>query len=227
GTLFLDEIGEMALHLQVKLLRVLQERSFERVGGSKSLKVDIRIVAATNKDLKEEVEKGNFREDLYYRLDVLHIHLPPLRERMDDIPLLVGHFLKKNRTRLDLPGLEISPNALRVLTTLPWEGNVRELENTIERAAILCTGNRIEPEDVAGPDTPGLHKAAQWNVDFDPEGLFPAGTPLPEIMNGIEKKLVKEAMKNAGHVQTRAAETLGITKSLLQYKIKKFRLPKK
>ncbi|MCK5231905.1 MAG: sigma-54-dependent Fis family transcriptional regulator [Desulfobulbaceae bacterium] len=227
GTLFLDEIGEMALHLQVKLLRVLQERSFERVGGSKSLKVDIRIVAATNKDLKEEVEKGNFREDLYYRLDVLHIHLPPLRERMDDIPLLVGHFLKKNRTRLDLPDLEISPNALRVLTTLPWEGNVRELENTIERAAILCTGNRIEPEDVAGPDTPGLHKAAQWNVDFDPEGLFPAGTPLPEIMNGIEKKLVKEAMKNAGHVQTRAAETLGITKSLLQYKIKKFRLPKK
>lgn len=226
GTLFLDEIGEMALPLQVKLLRVLQERSFERVGGSKTLNVDIRIVAATNKDLKEEVEKGNFREDLYYRLNVLHIHLPPLRERIDDIPLLVGHFLEKNKARLDRPDIEISPEALRILMTLPWEGNIRELENTIERAAILYTGDRIGPEDV-GPDTPGHYKATSWNIDFDPAGLFPADTPLPEIMNGIEKKLVKEALENAGYVQTRAAEALGITKSLLQYKIKKFRLPKK
>ncbi len=226
GTLFLDEIGEMALPLQVKLLRVLQERNFERVGGSKTLNVDIRIVAATNKDLKEEVEKGNFREDLYYRLNVLHIHLPPLRERIDDIPLLVGHFLEKNKARLARPDIKISPEALRILMTLPWEGNIRELENTIERAAILCTGDRIEPEDV-GPDTPGLYEATSWNIDFDPAGLFPADTPLPEIMNGIEKKLVKEALENAGYVQTRAAEALGITKSLLQYKIKKFRLPKK
>ncbi|MEA2083152.1 MAG: sigma-54 dependent transcriptional regulator [Thermodesulfobacteriota bacterium] len=226
GTLFLDEIGEMALTLQVKLLRVLQERNFERVGGSKTLNVDIRIVAATNKDLKEEVEKGNFRYDLYYRLNVLHIHLPPLRERIDDIPLLVGHFLEKNKAGLNRPNLEISPEALHILMTLPWEGNVRELENTIERAAILCTGDRIEPEDV-GPDTPGLHEATPWNIDFDTAGLFPADTPLPEIMNGIEKKLVKEALGNAGYVQTRAAEALGITKSLLQYKIKKFRLPKK
>ncbi len=226
GTLFLDEIGEMALPLQVKLLRVLQERNFERVGGSKTLDVDIRIVAATNKDLKEEVEKGNFREDLYYRLNVLHIHLPPLRERIDDVPLLVGHFLEKNKARLARPDIKISPEALRILMTLPWEGNIRELENTIERAAILCTGDRIEPEDV-GPDTPGLYEATSWNIDFDSAGLFPADTPLPEIMNGIEKKLVKEALENAGYVQTRAAEALGITKSLLQYKIKKFRLPKK
>ena len=226
GTLFLDEIGEMALPLQVKLLRVLQERNFERVGSSKTINVDIRIVAATNKDLKKEVEKGNFREDLYYRLNVLHIHLPPLRERIDDIPLLVGHFIEKNKARLDRPDIEISPEALRILMTLPWEGNIRELENTIERAAILCTGDRIEPEDV-GPDTPGLYEATSWNIDFDPTGLFPTDTPLPEIMNGIEKKLVKEALENAGYVQTRAAETLGITKSLLQYKIKKFRLPKK
>ena len=141
GTLFLDEIGEMALSLQSKLLRIIQERTFQRVGGTQEQKVDVRIVAATNKDLKEEVEAGRFREDLYYRLNVLHVHLPPLRERIEDIPLLAEHFVSKFGRRLNKPELKISPATLRFLTTLPWVGNVRELENTIERAAILCRNN--------------------------------------------------------------------------------------
>ncbi len=148
GTLFLDEIGEMALPLQAKLLRILQEKTFQRVGGTHEQKVDVRIVAATNKDLKEEVEAGRFREDLYYRLNVLHLHLPPLRERPDDIPLLVEHFVGKFARQLNKPDLKVSPAALRFLTTLSWEGNVRELENTIERASILCINSTINPEDV-------------------------------------------------------------------------------
>ena len=226
GTLFLDEIGDIPLPLQAKLLRVLQERSFERVGGTKSLTVDVRFITATNKDLKDEVEKGRFREDLYYRLNVVHIHLPPLRERKDDIPLLIAHFIAKYEKSLGQSGLEISSAALRFLTSLPWEGNVRELENIIERAAILCTDNRIEPEDVQ-PDTVAAvdNGPPQLAADFD--RLIPSGTVLPDALNSIEKNLVKRALEEADHVQARAAENLGITKSLLQYKMKKYGLQKK
>ena len=166
GTLFLDEIGEMSPSLQAKLLRVLQERSFERVGGNKSLHVDVRILTATNRDLKDEVDKGSFREDLYYRLNVIHIHLPPLRERVDDIPRLVTFFLEKNGKQLNKKNLGISPEALRLLVSLPWEGNVRELENTIERAAILCNNDRIEPEDVQ-PDSIDLTNTQEWSSGLD------------------------------------------------------------
>ena len=131
GTLFLDEIGDIPLSLQAKLLRVLQERSFERVGGVKPIKVDVRIITATNRDLKDEVDKTHFREDLYYRFNVLHIHLPPLRERADDIPMLTEHFINKFAKLLDKPDLKISGDALRYLTGLPWEGNVRELETPL------------------------------------------------------------------------------------------------
>lgn len=226
GTLFLDEIGEMPLPLQPKLLRVLQEQIFERVGGSQSLHVDVRIVAATNKDLKEEVEKGTFREDLYYRLNVLHIHLPPLRERTDDIPMLVSHFIAKQAKQLNRPNLEISPEALRFLNSLPWEGNIRELENTIERAAILCSGDRIKPEDVQ-PDSVNPHETSQWNGTLDIDPLIPLDSRLPEVLDIIEKKMVHRALERAGNVQTRAAEFLGITKSLLQYKMKKYGMHKK
>jgi len=225
GTLFLDEIGDIPLPLQAKLLRVLQERSFERVGGSKAISVDVRIISATNKELKDEVEQGRFREDLYYRLNVVHIHLPPLRERLDDIPLLTAHFIAKYEKSIGRPGLEISPDALRFLTTLPWEGNVRELENTIERAAILCSNNRIEPEDVQ-PEK-GQTELFQWSSGIDIEGLIPSGLILPEAMDDIEKKLVQRALEEADYVQARAAENLGITKSLLQYKMKKHGLQKK
>ncbi|NLX17870.1 MAG: sigma-54-dependent Fis family transcriptional regulator [Desulfobulbus sp.] len=225
GTLFLDEIGEMSAQLQAKLLRVLQEKSFERVGGSTTQNVDIRILAATNKDLKDEVDKGNFREDLYYRLNVIHIHLAPLRERVDDIPALVTHFLEKNSRNLGKE-LDISPEALRLLVSLPWEGNVRELENTIERAAILCSGNRIEPEDVQ-PDSTELSPSHDWSKGLELSQFIPEHLSLSEVLNGIEEKLVRKALEDNFYVQARAAEQLGITKSLLQYKMKKYSLQRR
>lgn len=225
GTLFLDEIGEMPLSLQAKLLRVLQERSFERVGGNQSLHVDVRIIAATNKDLRDEVDKGDFREDLYYRLNVIHIHMPPLRERVDDIPMLVTYFMEKNSARLERK-LEISPDAVRLLVSLPWEGNVRELENTIERAAILCNDDRIKPEDVQ-PDSSALYHAGEWSSSLDLNQFIPNDLPLADVLNGIEEKLVRQALEEAHYVQARAAEKLGITKSLLQYKMKKYKLQRK
>ena len=225
GTLFLDEIGEMPPQLQAKLLRVLQEKTFERVGGSVTQNVDVRILAATNKDLKDEVEKGSFREDLYYRLNVIHIHLVPLRERVDDIPALVAHFIEKNSKTLGKQ-LDISPDALRLLVTLPWEGNVRELENTIERAAILCSGDKIEPEDVQ-PDSSQLHDAQEWSTGLELNQFIPENLSLAEILNGIEEKLVRQALEEAANVQARAAEQLGITKSLLQYKMKKYKIKRK
>jgi len=225
GTLFLDEIGEMALSLQAKLLRILQEKTFQRVGGAQEQKVDVRIVAATNKDLKAEVEAGRFREDLYYRLNVLHLHLPPLRERLDDIPLLAEHFVSKFARQLNQPELKISPTTLRFLTTLPWEGNIRELENTIERASILCVNNTIFPEDVQ-PDGSSAKVEAPLSQSFNPDDLVPPGTALPDMLDAIEEKALRNALIKADFVQTKAAEALGITKSLLQYKMKKFRIKK-
>ena len=226
GTLFLDEIGDIPLTLQAKLLRVLQERSFERVGGSRLLSVDVRIITATNREVRDEVEKGRFREDLYYRLNVVHIHLPPLRERIDDIPVLTAHFIAKFAKLLDRPNLEISAEALRFLMTLPWEGNIRELENTIERAAILCSGNRIEPEDVQ-PDSGGRPAQVRLGPEIDIERLIPPDAALSDVLDSIEERMVRRALENASGVQTRAAERLGITKSLLQYKMKKYGLQKK
>ncbi len=225
GTLFLDEIGEMDIALQAKLLRIIQEQTFERVGGSTELKVDVRILAATNKDLKEEVKQGNFREDLYYRLNVLNIHVPPLRERMDDIPLLARYFVENFSKQMDKPNLSISQEALGFLTTLPWDGNIRELENTIERASILCNHDTIEPEDVQ-PDTVTSNPpdiGSEINID----DLFRPDIRLPDILDAIEKKLLLRAMEQADYVQTQAANSLGITKSLLQYKMKKFSIKKK
>ncbi len=225
GTLFLDEIGEMPPQLQAKLLRVLQEKNFERVGGNVTHNVDVRILTATNKDLKDEVEKGHFREDLYYRLNVIHIHLAPLRERVDDIPALVTHFITKNSENLG-KNLEISHEALRLLVSLPWEGNVRELENTIERAAILCTGDRIEPEDVQ-PDSSELPSAHEWTTSLELNQFIPENLSLSEVLNGIEERLVRKALEDSGFIQARAAEQLGITKSLLQYKMKKYHLQRR
>jgi two-component system NtrC family response regulator len=225
GTLFLDEIGEMPPQLQAKLLRVLQEKNFERVGGNITQHVDVRILAATNKDLKDEVDKGHFREDLYYRLNVIHIHLSPLRDRIDDIPALVAHFIEKNSKNLGR-NLDLSPEALRLLVSLPWEGNVRELENTIERAAILCDGDIIEPEDVQ-PDSSELSTSHEWSTGLELNQFIPENLSLADVLNGIEEKLVRKALDDAAYVQARAAEQLGITKSLLQYKMKKYKLQRR
>lgn len=225
GTIFLDEIGEMPFALQAKMLRILQEKSFERIGGNTTLHADVRVVAATNKDLKEEVEQHRFREDLYYRLNVVHIILPPLRERLDDIPMLCDHFVKKYAKQAGRPDLQISSNTIRFLTTLPWDGNVRELENTLERATILCEGNTVEPEDVH-PAPESITAIGSTLPGFDLEQLVPSDAKLPDVLNEIEGKMVKRALEQTNHVQTKAAQLLGITKSLLQYKMKKFNIKK-
>jgi two-component system, NtrC family, response regulator len=219
GTLFMDEVAEMSQGLQVKLLRVLQEMEFERVGGNRTIKVDVRVVAASNRDLKEEVEAGRFREDLFYRLNVVHLHLPPLRERQEDIPLLAAHFIKKYVQENLRDKTRITPEAVKVLMQYGWPGNIRELENVMERAVILCSNNVISPQDLPGELAP---TAAESQVDVD--RFIPLNTPLPEALDAIEEQMIRRALEKSGQVQVRAAELLGITKSLLQYKLKKYHL---
>jgi len=219
GTLFMDEVAEMSQSLQVKLLRVLQEMEFERVGGTRTIKVDVRVVAASNRDLKEEVEAGRFREDLFYRLNVVHLHLPPLRERQEDIPLLAAHFIKKYVQENLRDKTRITPEALQVLIHYAWPGNVRELENVMERAVILCSHNTTSPQDLPAELVPA---PAEPRLDVD--RFIPLNTPLPEALDAIEEQMIRRALEKSGQVQVRAAELLGITKSLLQYKLKKYHL---
>jgi two-component system NtrC family response regulator len=220
GTLFLDEVAEMSQALQVKLLRVLQEMEFERVGGNRTIKVDVRVVAASNRDLKEEVEAGRFREDLFYRLNVVHLHIPPLRQRHEDTPLLAAHFLKKYAQENVRGKIRLTPEALKVLVQYAWPGNVRELENVMERAVILCHNHLITPEDLPG----GLTPEAAGDAKLDIDRFVPMHTPLPEALEAIEELMIRRALEKSGQVQVRAAELLGITKSLLQYKLKKYHL---
>lgn len=226
GTIFLDEVGEIPLALQSKLLRVLQEKTFERVGGGRTLEVDVRILSASNKDLREEVAANRFREDLFYRLNVIPVNLPALRERMDDMHLLAAYFVEKYKTELGKPELSLSQDALKLLMKLPWEGNIRELENTIERAAILCSDNVIDSEDVQ-PDTLYGEVKSSLNQDIDFQTLIPEGASLNEVLYSIEKNMLVQALADTDNVQARAAEKLGITKSLLQYKMKKYQIKKK
>ncbi|HIC90825.1 MAG TPA: sigma-54-dependent Fis family transcriptional regulator [Syntrophaceae bacterium] len=218
GSLFLDEVGETSPSLQVKLLRTLQEMEFERVGGTKTLKVDVRVIAASNKDLKKEVQEGNFRKDLYYRLNVVHIQIPPLRDRPDDIPLLVSHFIDKFSKEMGKSHITISPEAMRSIYNRKWPGNVRELEHIIERAVILCSGNVIQISDL--PEEP--REAGQIEPDWGK--LITLPTNLPQSLEAIEAKLIERALIQSNYVQARAAALLGITKSLLQYKMNKYNL---
>jgi two-component system NtrC family response regulator len=219
GTLFLDEIGELSQNLQVKLLRVLQDKIVERVGGSRPISVNIRLIVATNKTLKEEVRQGRFREDLFYRINVIHISLPPLRERQEDIRLLVDHFIEKytNERKSAPPITGVEQEVDRLLIEYGWPGNVRELENVIERAMILCTGNTISTND--------LPKDFKENIN-DTKFLdgIPEGAKLDETIALIEKKMIKRALNLTNHVQSNAADLLGIGKSGLNKKIKKYGL---
>ena len=219
GTLFMDEVAEMSQALQVKLLRVLQEMEFERVGGTRTIKVDVRVVAASNKDLKEEVEAGRFREDLFYRLNVVHLHLPPLRQRQEDVPLLAAHFINKYAQENIRGKIRLVPEALKLLIQYAWPGNVRELENVMERAVILCAGNVIAPQDLPAELAP-----APTESKLDIDRFIPLSTPLPEALDSIEEQMIRRALEKSGQIQVRAAEILGITKSLLQYKLKKYHL---
>jgi len=219
GSLFLDEIGELSQSLQIKLLRVLQEKIFERVGGVKPISVDIRIVAATNKNLKEEMEQGRFREDLYYRLNVVHIVLPLLRERQEDILPLVEHIINKYREERKSadPVTGIDQEVERLFYDYSWPGNVRELENVIERAMIMCQSNHIKISDL-----PKEFKENVYNT-LHIEGI-PANAKLDEVLAMIEKRMINRALKLTNNVQSQAAELLGIGKSGLNWKIKKFKL---
>ncbi|MFH1137590.1 MAG: sigma-54 dependent transcriptional regulator [Pseudomonadota bacterium] len=224
GTIFLDEIGEMAPSIQAKLLRVIQERKFERVGGNVTIEVDVRIIAATNRDLKQEVLANRFREDLFYRLNVVHIPVPPLRERTDDIPVLTAHFLKKYSSESEAgPNLKIAPEAMRVIFSHAWPGNVRELENTIERAVILCSGGVIHPGDLPSELT-AKEPASRGVMDINVNEFVPIGLNLNESLEVIEKSLIRRALDRTNNVQAHAAELLGIKKNVMQYKMKKYDL---
>lgn len=221
GSLFLDEIGELPISLQVKLLRVLQEKTVERVGGTDSIPVDFRLIAATNKNLEEEVKNGNFREDLYYRLNVVKSVIPPLRDRPEDIPLLVNHFIKKYPQEVLGFGdtKQISPEAVKILCEYHWKGNVRELENIIERSTILCGSDIITPADLP------MHLRQKISSTLDLEGM-PHDAGLAETLAAVEKRMIQRAMKLSDNVQTKAAQLLGISKSGLNQKLKKFNLGK-
>ena len=221
GTLFLDEIGELSHEMQVKLLRVLQERVIERVGGTETIAVDFRLVAATNKNLQEEIIAGRFREDLFYRLNVVNIHLPPLRERREDIPILASHFLRKFAQENNRVVHGFTPGAIDYLSAYEWPGNVRELENVIERCVVLSNRDTIDVDDLPAElrDEEMQFKSA---VD-----LLPLRVNLSDTLEKIEAALIRRAMVHSGFVQVKTAELLDVSKSLLQYKLKKYKITAK
>ncbi|MBQ7739436.1 MAG: sigma-54-dependent Fis family transcriptional regulator [Desulfovibrionaceae bacterium] len=255
GTIFLDEIGEMDLSLQVKILRVLQEKEIERVGGTGVKKVDVRIVAATNRDLEAEVTAGHFREDLYYRLNVIPLHLPPLRERGDDVILLAKHFLEKFCAKKGRPTLILNSRTIKILTAYNWPGNVRELENFMERLSILTDGTEINPQDL--PDKI-IDQVAETNAEALTQISEPKKMPklppvtdsknanitgatyiwptlqvlqdlelnLKDFLDMTEAKLVTEALDKSQGVKNIAAELLGVKRTTLLEKVKKIQNPK-
>jgi DNA-binding NtrC family response regulator len=227
STLFLDEIGELNVNLQVKVLRVLQEREFRRVGGREDLKVDVRVIAATNKDLEAEVARGSFREDLYYRLNVVTIHLPPLRERSTDIPQLAEYFVARACAQAGRPPMGISREAMRLLERCPWPGNVRQLEAVLQRAVLLSDGQRIDyadlPIEVRFATLP-VHDPGAADMAGTEGGyrfrLPPKGISLEEV----EKEFILQAMERSGMVIAKAARLLGLSYRTLQYRLEKFQI---
>ncbi|MDR0467080.1 MAG: sigma-54 dependent transcriptional regulator [Deltaproteobacteria bacterium] len=216
GTLYLDEVGELTPDLQGKLLRVLQERRFERVGSEEVIEVDVRVAAATNKDLQARVQAGEFRDDLFYRLHVIHIALPALRERREDIPLLAAHFMEKLAKENGVPPKSFSDEALNFLMGYEWPGNIRQLQNVVERCLVLVQEQVVSVDNLPAEvkDEESQFKSA---VDLLPVKLDLAGT-----LEKIEAALIRRALARADLVQVKAAELLGISKSLLQYKLKKY-----
>ncbi len=208
GSLFLDEIGDMSMMTQTKLLRVLQEQEFERIGGNNTIKVDVRIMAATNKNLLEEIKKGRFREDLYYRLNVVEIHIPPLRERTEDIPEIVNAFLEEFKEKYNKPDLSLSRDAMAVLTTYAWPGNVRELRNVIERATVLSRANVVEADDF--PDK------IKRPSEVAGEGI---GEDRIYTMAEMERMYAQKVLEYAGGNKLKAARLLDIDPKTLRTKL--------
>jgi len=216
GTLFLDEIGELSLATQAKILRFLEEREFNRVGGSKTIKVDVRLIAATNKDLTQLIKKGLFREDLYYRINVVPIILPPLRERPEDIPLLLDHFVQKFSAENKKQVKGVSKEALDILKNYEWPGNVRELENLVERVVTLTMNSYIQPNELpfsllSVPKLNGLK-----------ESILTGRVSLTQGEEKFEREIIEDALKRANYVQSHAAEMLGVSRRILKYKMDKF-----
>jgi two-component system, NtrC family, response regulator HydG len=208
GTLFLDEVGDLSGSVQAKLLRALQERAFERVGGSQTVRVDVRVVAATNRDLESALRDGAFRDDLYYRLNVVTLELPALRERPEDVPPLVELFLARYGRRADGQVLAIAPAALEALQAFDWPGNVRQLENVVHRAAILCVGDEVGPEDVA--------------LELSDGGMLPAGSAdLRSVLMRVERDLLVRALREHDGNLSAAGRALGVERNLLRYKLRK------
>jgi two-component system, NtrC family, response regulator AtoC len=213
GTLFLDEIADVSAPTQSKLLRVLQEREFTRLGSTQSIKVDVRLITATNKDLEAAMRKGAFREDLYYRINVVPIHLPPVRERREDIPLLLRHFVTKKSAERGQPHKQISPEALTLLTHYPWPGNIREMENVVEQILTMSDADQITPDHLPlhlrsgtkGSQMKGEVTTGQRNFEY-------------AVME-FERELIVDALKRANFVQTHAAQLLGISRRILKYKM--------
>jgi two-component system response regulator PilR (NtrC family) len=216
GSIFFDEIGNIPPETQAKLLRVMQEREFMRLGGTDTIKVDVRIIAATNCDLREMVDEGRFREDLYYRLHVINIYLPPLRERKDDVPLLAQHFLEKYRDENNRREIELGADALDLLMDYDWPGNVRELENVMERAVVLSSGSRIGADLI--PDY--VRSAPRFHI---PRFVVPPeGISFKDVITDVEKRLIESTLEAAGGVQKRAAELLKIKPTTLNEMIKRY-----
>jgi len=213
GTLFLDEIGDVPPATQVKLLRVLQEREFERLGGTRTLKVDVRLIAATNRDLRAALEEGTFREDLYYRLNVVAINIPPLREHKEDIPALAELFLQRYTREMQKPvEQKITPAAMKMLLEFHWPGNVRELENVIQRAVTLSTGPNIDVADIQIETAAGARAGAS-----DSNHLLPPGMTLDQW----EEEAIREALRRANGNKSQAARTLGLSRNALRYRLSK------
>lgn len=213
GTLFLDEVAELSPPCQAKILRALEERKFMRVGGSQVIEADVRVIAATNKNLEEEIRKGRFREDLYYRINVIPIFLPPLRQRKEDIPLLVKHFLDKKSAAEGLPPTSITAEAMEVLSCYEWPGNVREMENLIEQMATLSSSHRIDLKDI-----PPAIRRRRGQPAFN-ESIALNEMTLEQAVEQLERQMISHALEQSRRIQTRAARLLGISRRQLKYKM--------
>jgi two-component system, NtrC family, response regulator PilR len=226
GTIFLDEIGEMDLTMQVKLLRVLQERSVRPVGGTDEIAIDVRVIAATNRDLERQVAENTFREDLYYRLSVIPVTVPPLRNRREDLPMLVSHFIKKYVPAAGKSIAHINPSSLSALANYDWPGNVRQLENTIERAVALETGEELHVE--LPVERPRARAAAAGvggeGLSISPGAVLPEGMDMEKYVAEIERTLLKSALAQSNGVQARAADVLKISYRSFRHLMKKYEL---
>jgi DNA-binding NtrC family response regulator len=213
GTIFLDEIGEMSVAMQAKLLRAIQEKEIRRVGGKANIAIDVRLISATNRDLEAEIRKGAFRDDLYYRLNVIRLNLPPLRERGSDIAVLAEFFVKKHSRASDIQLKGISRAALKILMNYSWPGNVRQLESVIERGVLMAEGDYIQPEDLPAEVHEELSQRGSLPFDLPPEGIS---------MDDLEREIIIKAMDRSGWVIAKAAPLLGISYKTLQYRLEKF-----